>query len=63
MERLISSISRPTIKKIQYIPQLIVIQRGTHRAVPKSFSNEVPSNYIEEMYEQWSKDPHSVHKV
>jgi 2-oxoglutarate dehydrogenase complex dehydrogenase (E1) component-like enzyme len=37
--------------------------RGAHKAHRESFLNASSSNYIDEMYEQWSKDPHSVHKV
>jgi 2-oxoglutarate dehydrogenase complex dehydrogenase (E1) component-like enzyme len=37
--------------------------RGAHKVHRESFLNASSSNYIDEMYEQWSKDPHSVHKV
>jgi 2-oxoglutarate dehydrogenase complex dehydrogenase (E1) component-like enzyme len=37
--------------------------RGAHKVHRESFMNASSSNYIDEMYEQWSKDPQSVHKV
>jgi hypothetical protein len=37
--------------------------RGAHKVHRESFLNASSSNYIDEMYEQWSKDPQSVHKV
>jgi hypothetical protein len=63
MERLVSSISRPSVGSIRCLPQLLLATRGTHKAHRESFLNASSSNYIDEMYEQWSKDPHSVHKV
>ncbi|CAF1224762.1 unnamed protein product [Adineta steineri] len=57
MERLLSSVSRPRLASIRCIPQLTVLARTTH----KSFNGSSDS-YIESMYEQWSKDPQSVHK-
>ncbi len=63
MERLVSSVSRPTIGSIRCLPQLMLGTRGVHKAHRESFLNASSSNYIDEMYEQWSKDPQSVHKV
>jgi len=63
MERLVSSISRPSVGSIRCLPQLMLATRGAHKAHRESFLNASSSNYIDEMYEQWSKDPHSVHKV
>jgi hypothetical protein len=56
-------VSKPTIGSVRCIPQLMLIIRGTQTAPNEASLNESPSNYIEEMYEQWSKDPRSVHKV
>jgi len=58
IERLVSSISRPTIGSIRCIPQLILTIRTTHTT-----SLESSSIYIDEMYKQWSQDPQSVHQV
>lgn len=64
MERIVSSISRPAIGSIRCLPQLLLVTRGaTQKAHRESFLNASSSNYIDEMYEQWSKDPQSVHKV
>jgi hypothetical protein len=63
MERLVSSVSRPTIGSVRCIPQLILARCTTHKASPESFLNASSSNYIDEMYKEWSKDPQSVHKV
>jgi hypothetical protein len=63
MERIVSSVSRPSAGSIRCLPQLILATRGAHKVHPESFLNASSSNYIDEMYEQWSKDPHSVHKV
>ncbi len=63
MERLVSSISRPAAGSIRCLPQFMLAARGAHKAHRESFLNASSSNYIDEMYEQWSKDPHSVHKV
>ncbi|CAF1224703.1 unnamed protein product [Adineta steineri] len=57
MERLLSSVSRPRLASIRCIPQLTVLARTTHKLF-----NGSSDNYIESMYEQWSKDPKSVHK-
>ncbi|CAF3851602.1 unnamed protein product [Adineta steineri] len=62
MERLVSSVSRPSIGSIRCLPQLMLNVRGAHKVHRESFLNASSSNYIDEMYEQWSKDPHSVHK-
>ncbi|CAF0807367.1 unnamed protein product [Rotaria sordida] len=62
MERIVSSLSRPSIGSIRWLPQLKLITRSAHRAHAESFLNASSSNYIDEMYEQWSKDPHTVHK-
>ncbi|CAF3876722.1 unnamed protein product [Adineta steineri] len=62
MERLVSSLSRTSVASTRYLPQLMRNVRGAHRVHPESFLNGSSSNYIDEMYEQWSKDPHSVHK-
>ena len=64
MERIVSSVSRPAISSIRCLPQLMLATRGaTQKAHRESFLNASSSNYIDEMYEQWSKDPQSVHKV
>jgi D-Tyr-tRNAtyr deacylase len=63
MERLVSSVSRPAAGSIRCLPQFMLAARGAHKAHRESFLNASSSNYIDEMYEQWSKDPHSVHKV
>jgi hypothetical protein len=63
MERLLSSISRPTIGSVRCIPQLILSTRAIQKAAPQLFNDAPPSNYTDAMYEQWSKDPQSVHKV
>jgi 2-oxoglutarate dehydrogenase complex dehydrogenase (E1) component-like enzyme len=63
MERLVSSVTRPAAGSIRCLPQLILATRGAQKAHRESFLNASSSNYIDEMYEQWSKDPHSVHKV
>lgn len=63
MERLVSSVTRPSIGSIRCLPQLMLATRGAHKAHRESFLNASSSNYIDEMYEQWSKDPQSVHKV
>jgi hypothetical protein len=63
MERLVSSISRSSIGSVRCLPQLMVATRSAHKVHRESFLNASSSNYIDEMYEQWSKDPQSVHKV
>lgn len=64
MERLVSSLTRPAIGSIRSLPHLKLLTRcATQKAHRESFLNASSSNYIDEMYEQWSKDPHSVHKV
>ena len=64
MERLVSSaVTRPHVASVRCLPQLILATRATHKAHRESFLNASSSNYIDEIYEQWSKDPHSVHKV
>ena len=63
MERLVSSVTRPGVGAIRCLPQLMFATRGAHKAHRESFLNASSSNYIDEMYEQWSKDPQSVHKV
>jgi hypothetical protein len=63
MERIVSSVSRPTFRSVRYIPQLIQTAHATRSVRPESFLNASSSNYIDAMYEQWSKDSQSVHKV
>jgi hypothetical protein len=63
MERLVSSVSRPSAASARYLPQLMLATRGTHKVHRESFLNASSSNYIDEIYEQWTKDPKSVHKV
>lgn len=64
MERLVSSVTRPAIGSIRALPHLKLLTRcATQKAHRESFLNASSSNYIDEMYEQWSKDPQSVHKV
>ncbi|CAM4955569.1 unnamed protein product [Rotaria socialis] len=62
MERIVSALTRPSVGSIRCMPQFKLATRGGHRAHPESFLNASSSNYIDEMYEQWSKDPQSVHK-
>jgi hypothetical protein len=63
MARLISSTTRPAMRSVRFIPQLILATRATHRAQHELSLDASSSNYIDAMYEQWSKDPQSVHKV
>lgn len=63
MERVVSSLTRSPVGSLRCLPQLMLATRGAHRAHRESFLNASSSNYIDEMYEQWSKDPQSVHKV
>ncbi|CAF4950109.1 unnamed protein product [Rotaria magnacalcarata] len=62
MERIVSALTRPSVGSIRCMPHFKLATRGGHRAHPESFLNASSSNYIDEMYEQWSKDPQSVHK-
>ncbi|CAF1045271.1 unnamed protein product [Didymodactylos carnosus] len=65
MERLIS-ISRPIANALcsqcSKNSHNFIIQRTVHKAAREPFMSASSSNYIDEMYDQWSKDPHSVHK-
>ncbi len=63
MARLVSLTTRPAIGSVRFIPQLILPTRATHRAQNGLSLDASSSNYIDAMYEQWSKDPQSVHKV
>lgn len=63
MERLVSSVSKTTVESIRRLPQRLVITRGIHKSHRESFLNASSANYIDESFEQWLKDPSSVHKV
>ena len=63
MERLVTAASRPAVSTVRCLPQLLLGTRGAHKAHRESFLSASSSNYLDEMYEQWSKDPKSVHKV
>ncbi len=63
MERLVSSVSRPSLRSIRYIPRLIQTAHASQSTRPSSFLSATSLNYIDAMFEQWSKDPKSVHKV
>lgn len=57
MQRLLSSFFRLPVNSIRSLPQSPFVYPSTYRAHHDS------SNYADEMYKQWSKDPKSVHQV
>ncbi len=41
----------------------LLVARSRSSATAEPFLNGTSSSYVEAMYEEWSKDPSSVHKV